>query len=181
MVWEALQILQSPYIPASQRNGFLNWDFGIWYFKLGKKSSSSNSMFQTRELEVLLTPFEIDISIKECSEDSFLQFNFRPHGHCTHVCVLSDSIAHAAAGLLFWFLTASLLTQSKELLCHFPPFRKPFTRFRAYCVMSDMNWYDCIIRVTQVKTSSKKEKTTSKRLAKEIRKRKSKSKRNIKE
>ena len=34
-----------------QWNKFLYWDFGTWYFKLGKKSSSSNSIFQTGELE----------------------------------------------------------------------------------------------------------------------------------
>ena len=47
----------------------------------------------------------------------------------------------------FWFLTASSPTQSKELLRHYQQqitFCKTFTQFKAYYVMSDMNWYDCI-------------------------------------
>ena len=35
----------------NQRNEFLNWNFGTWYFKIGKKPGSSSSIFQTGELE----------------------------------------------------------------------------------------------------------------------------------
>ena len=43
------------------------------------------------------------------------------------------------------FLTASSLTQSKELLRHFhQTFCKPFTQFEAYYIMPDVNWHDCI-------------------------------------
>ena len=42
------------------------------------------------------------------------------------------------------FLTASSLTQSKELLCHFQTFLVTFAQFKAYYVMLGKNWYDRI-------------------------------------
>ena len=71
--------------------------------------------------------------------------------------------------LIAVFLTASLPTQSKELLCHFRNI-KTFTQFEAYYVMSDMKWYDCIKLhhkgLGQVKTCFKMEKKIEKEMEK---------------